>query len=294
MKYGLFKLLEPNIWLIMREIKNLSFISTIMMCLFVFSLFSQEWDCPELCNEDTECCEEPFPRAHKFYIGPEFYHLRRTREGGTWQRGQIYGVRIGYDRIKRCRLYWGADALYGQGRINGRSGTNDKLTSTFTDEQVEGRFGYTLQSKKGARPSFTPFIGFGYQQEINDFRSPSPLKLKFRTYYYYFLTGFLTSIDISPHLSVGTNFKVRFMQEPKCRVSDPDLDDITQQIKERVCYRVEVPISYRFCSFTDHLELDLVPFYELRHYGGLENFPFDFFETKLRFYGISIQFSYRL
>ena len=274
-----------------------------LIFLFLFlmttsSLLSQDTcdssECYTDCSSEDICFEQPFLLPHKFYVGPEIYHLRRTREGGTRQTGEIYGVRVGYDRIKCSGLYWGGDALYGTGTLRGRSGIGDRLKSAFTDEQIEGRIGFTLQTKKWLRPFLTPFVGYGYFQETNKFRHPSPLRLKFRTCYNYFLTGFLSGLDINPHLSVGVNLKVRIMHDAKCKVSnDPELDNATLHINDKINYRIEIPIAYRLCSFTDHFELDLVPFYEFRHYGGRENFPFSFFDTKLRLYGINIQFSVR-
>jgi hypothetical protein len=268
--------------------------------LLLLALWTAFFNSPLLAQDDAYCdeevcCEFPFQLPRKLYIGPEIYRICRTREGGSFQRGEIYGVRIGYDYIKRFKLYWGIDALYGNGTLRGRSGYDDKIKSTFTDKQIEGRLGYTIQLKKWLRPSFTPFVGYGYYQENNKFHHPSPLKLKFRTRYNCVVAGFLSHVDFNPHLTVGVNFRARFMHDAKCKVTDdPDEGDVTLSIKDKVNYRVEVPVSYRLCSYNDQLEFDVVPFYEFRHFGGRKNFPFNFLETRLRLYGVSLFLNFRI
>lgn len=248
-------------------------------------------------NSDDLCCEHDcpaiFPCVNKFTIGPEFYHVRRTREGGTRQHGTLIGVRGTFDHIKRYRLYWGGDFLYATGTLRGKVGSGAKIKSRFTDELAEGRIGYTFQYKFFPFPAFTPYIGYGRFSETNKFRPPSPLTVKFRTHYNYLAFGFLSCITINQQWCIGANLRMRAFWNAKCKVSDdPDFDDTTQQIGSRINYRVEVPVVYRVCQISDSLELGLVPFYEFRHYGGRENFPFDFFETKLRIYGVNIQFGY--
>src|SRR5436190_24377747 len=97
-------------------------------------------------GDDSECCCEFLP-LYKASIGPEFYHVKRTREGGTSQSGNLIGVRGSFERIGRYKWYIGIEGLYGQGIIKGHSGSGLKLRSRLTDRQIEGRFGYTFQGK---------------------------------------------------------------------------------------------------------------------------------------------------
>ncbi|MGK5593845.1 MAG: outer membrane protein [Parachlamydiaceae bacterium] len=244
----------------------------------------------------VEACEShylPNQFPHKFYVGPEFYRVRRTREGKSKQRGWIYGVRAGYDYIKRYKLYLGGDVLWGQGPLRGHSPSN-KLKSTFTDTSVEGRIGYTLQNKYYRHVTVTPFVGFGYFEEKNSFHRNAPLNIKFKNRFKYGTAGFLSSLEIKPNLSLGLNFKAKFPYETKCRISDPELGGRSLRVKDRTHYRVEVPLSYWLCKCGHVFELGCIPFYEFRHYGKRENYPFDFLDTKLRNYGISFQIGYRL
>ncbi len=256
--------------------------------------------CPTLikadCNLDEcfdPCQAKPLPQ-HQLYIGPEIYHVSRDKNakyGHSKQRGFIYGVRASYDRIKRCRLYWGVDGLYATGDIKSHKGKKVKIC--FTDENVEGRVGYTFQMKKGWLPTLVPFVGYGYFRETHHFKKPSPLLIKQRISFDYFAVGFLSQIYPHPLWVVGVNFKARILFNSKCGISDdPDYEDTTQNMKHKVQYRVELPITYRLNCWCDHLAVALVPFYEYRHYGEHANFPFDFKDVKLNFYGFDIRLMY--
>lgn len=266
---------------------------------FLFGIASAEEYATSYSQECQEICTRPFyaPNSypHRLFIGPEIYHIHRTRGGGTKQNGWIYGVRLGYERVKRYKLYWGADFLYGEGNLHGKSKIAGKLRSTFRDENIEARLGYTLQEKCGNHLSLTPFVGYGYFRETNRFHRLRPMKVRFRTTFDYFACGFLSNVAICPRLNAGINFKARLPIDGRCKISDdPDEDNSKQLFKERWQFRIEVPISYRLCLCSERVEFDLVPFYEYRCYGKRENFPFNFLETKLKIYGINLQFSYRI
>lgn len=247
-------------------------------------------------GEECMCggyCYTPLNR-HQVYIGPEIYHVRRTRHGGTEQTGTMYGVRIGYDRIKRCRIYWGGDFLYARGTLNGKSGRGSHLKSHLTDESIEGRIGYTFQKKCGIQVSFTPYIGVGYLRETNRFVSPSPIPVHFNTRFAYGAAGFLSNVPINERFEIGLNFKLKWMIDPQCKVTnDPDQDNFTQNIKQELQYRVDLPITYNFQCY-QRFALCLTPFYEYRHYGTHLNFPIDFMNTKFRNYGGVLEIIYRL
>lgn len=225
---------------------------------------------------------------HGFYLAPEAYHLRRTREGGTEQTSVNYGVRAGYDRIGACKIYWGLEGAYSQGRLKGESGVGNHIRSNFKEWQIEGRLGYTLAQTQGWQLSFTPFIGYGYGEEQNNFIEPSPLKIHTNLFYHYVPAGFLASFCPYHCWQLGLNFKAEFIFNCRSKISrDPEFDSAKMLVGEKVHYRVEIPLSY---SFSECWSVSLVPFAELRHYGSHANFPFDFLKTKLYMYGSMIKF----
>lgn len=262
----------------------------LLLCFLCFYSTLQAY--PYSYYEERYCepCKPQF--AHHLFIGPEIYHVHRTREGGTSQKGTIYGVRAGYEHIKRYQFYWGGDVLYGQGIIRGHSGNGFKLKSRFTDLMAEARVGYTFQQKCDYQFAFTPYVGLGYAIERNNFLHPSPLLVHFHINYWYIPLGFLSQMTVTPNWYVGLNFKVRYVLTAKHHVThDPDFGSSKGMVKERFQYRVELPITY---SCQSRFDLSAVPFYEWRAFGAHAGFPFDFLETKLRIYGILIKLIYNL
>src|ERR1700678_1186785 len=86
--------------------------------------------------QTSPCCE----RGRQIYLGPEIYHVRRTRESGTKQRGWMYGVRLEAEYLRRYKLYVGGDALWAKGNLDGFTGLCDKAKSKLTDKNLEARF----------------------------------------------------------------------------------------------------------------------------------------------------------
>lgn len=240
----------------------------------------------------ADCCPwTPIP-MNQIFIGPEIYRVYRDKEGGSSQDGNLYGFRLGYDRIKRFHYYLGADFLYASGDLCGKTG-NHTIKSTLHDINVEGRFGYTLESKWGWQPSLTPFVGGGYFWESNNYKHPSPLKIHFHNHFSYATAGFLSRLRLLSNMTIGLNFKIRYIIDGKIRITnDPDEDDRDQHYDERLQYRVELPLTYYLAYCSHDWALSIVPFYEYRPYGHRANFPFDFLETKFKLYGATFKFMY--
>jgi hypothetical protein len=225
--------------------------------------------------------------------GAEIYHFIRNREGGTHQDGPMKGFRISFDRIKRYGIYMGAEYIYGQGSLEGKTATGRPLSSELTDNILEFRLGITLQQPTRQTPFFTPFAGWGHFHEVNKFFSPSPLPCTFTDTFHYFVAGFLSGINFTPLLSMGVNFKLKFMQDAKSMVSeDPIYDDVTLLIKDELLARLDIPFYYHPQNTLLNLGFELTPFFEYRHFGGREGFPFNFKDTKFYLYGARIALTY--
>lgn len=233
--------------------------------------------------------------ANNFWAGPEIYHATRTRQGGTKQKGTLLGVAIGYERIQRCRFYYGVDGYLAQGQMNGHNGFDDYITSNLTDTQVEGRFGYTWQLKHGCRALLIPFIGYGYFHENNDFNDPSPLPVTYHDSFQYFLTGFITGATLSTRFDIFTSLKAKYSIDGHSRVTnDPDdLEPITLRMESAWQWRVDFGTVYRLFKNSKRLYLVLAPFYEFRHYGGRISYPYDFKDTKFNIWGGQMLFNCR-
>lgn len=237
-------------------------------------------------------------QGHRFYAGPQAYYVVRNRDGGTRQSGWVGGGRIGYERLKGNSLYWCFEAATASGDLKGRSGFNNPLKSTFQDTTYEGRLGYTFHKCACQHFFFSPYILFEYIHERNDFKEPSTLLADTTIHSNLVGAGFLSQINPYPFLTVGINFSVKYMLSGKSNFKNfPDAVDPDTLIKfsigigSRTHYRLEIPVSYRpFDYFRDKISLGLVPFYEFRQYGSLENHPINFSGTTYSFYGLFFRF----
>ncbi len=226
----------------------------------------------------------------QFYFGPECYDVLRIRAKTSHQQGGVYGARIGYDRVQGSKLYWGVNALLAGGTLQGKTKAENKLKSHFTDWNAEARLGYTFETKICQDILFTPFLGYGYAEEKNNFVHPTTLPVHFKIYYQYACAGFLSQLFFLDRWSVGFNFKALYPLDARNRVSnDPDYEAFTMKIQEKLHYRLELPFTYQCRS---NLWLQAIPIYEYRQYGKQANYPFDFLETRLRIYGGALRIRY--
>jgi len=219
--------------------------------------------------------------AQRIQIGPDIYYLTRDRDGGAKQTGIMYGGEGDYERVKPWGFYWALNGLYARGTLTGHSRTG-KTESRLTDAQVEARLGYTL-----CWPFLlTPFVGYGYFSEINDFCDPSPIAVRFHNHFQYPLLGFRSEWAWGPYFRLGCLARVSYMVDGASEVTnDPSFDDLTLIMGPRWQYRIDLPVSLCFCNSRNAFEAAIAPFYWLRQYGGRENYPFDFIATKMRSYG---------
>lgn len=255
---------------------------------FIFLGLAISWSAPVVFSENLNL------DRNQFSIGPEWYYAQRTKEGGTKQDGNLFGVYLSYDRLKRYGCYWGGDINYAEGTLDGHSRAGRKLRSRLLDACFEGRLGFTFQQQKGCQVGATPFIGIGYFIEENNFINPSPIPAHFKTRFTYFTAGFLTQIHFSNQFEMGLNFKAKVPFAPRCKVSnDPDNEPVDQRIGQRFQYQADFPITYyAFCKC--QLGISMTPFYEYRNYGSHPNFPFNFIKTHFNIWGIKLGITYRM
>lgn len=255
--------------------------------VFSFLVISGIWVNSLIYGEDLNI------NRNQFFIGPQWYHVLRTKDGGAKQQGGLIGACIGFERLKRCGWYVGAEASYACGTLKGKTAKGKPLRSHYSESFVEGRLGFTVQQESKPQVGFTPFAGFGYFIEQNNFINPSPLSAHFKTRFTYVTAGILSQIHFWERLEVGANFQMKYPFAPKCRVSnDEDNDPNTQRIGERFFYRVELPVTYTLACMKSGA-ISAVPFYESRVYGRRPNFPFNFIKTKFESLGVIFKFLYR-
>lgn len=234
------------------------------------------------------------PISQKLYVGPEIYSVRRVRAGGSWQTGVLYGGRFGWERIQCASLYGCLTAVYAGGTLRGKSGSGSTLYSHFTDFEGEARIGYTFMKRKGRCCYFIPFIGLGCVSDTNHFVPPSPLTLQFHDFIKYVSFGFLADMRVLPCFDVGLTLILKSMFKGTCNTSgDAGAENTSLRMTNKLQYEVDLPLTWAISKRKEIFTLSLVPFYEFRHYGGRENFPYDFLATKFYIYGGRLLLNYQ-
>ncbi|MFQ5729470.1 MAG: hypothetical protein ACE5GN_03825 [Waddliaceae bacterium] len=242
-------------------------------------------------TESRAQCIWPIKHPHYLFIGPEIYHLKRMRKGGSKQTGWLYGGKTIYERYKRCGFYWVLEGYYSLGRITGSTASGKRLKSDLTDREIEGRLGYSFCIRKWRNLTLTPYGGYGYFYSKNDFHHPSPLPCEFHNRFNYGSAGLAAAICLTPSLEATANIKAKFMLKGKSRVKDdPDYNNVTLQMNNETQYEVEAPLRYYTCCRGWNIVASIAPFYRFRHYGGHANYPFDFIDTKFHIYGGRVLF----
>lgn len=235
--------------------------------------------------------EDISKKTQQISLGPEIYHIKRIRKGGTRQHGMMVGVRASYDRIGRYKWYVGFESAWAQGILKGGNKLRESLKSRFTDGMVEGRFGYTLQAKTGLCASLTPFIGAGYFVEKNHYIHPSKVHLCFCNTFWYLAFGGYSRIYINPYFSAGLNVTGKYSLDGKVRVTrDPEFEDTTLHYEHKMQCRVAIPFALDFFCSNYQIGFTVSPFYEFRHFGGQNQVPFNFNDTRLKVHGVDFFF----
>jgi hypothetical protein len=241
------------------------------------------------------CANSPLQgMPHQINLGPEVFSLERMREGGTKQSGTMYGIRGTYDSIGRYLIYCGLEGAYSQGVLTGKTGSGSPIKSHFTEECIEGRLGYTFQSKNKKLMSFTPFLGVGYFKELNHYVSPSLVKVHFDNRFSYAAYGCLLRGFFTPTFSFGLNVTARWSLNGKVKIShDPNFDVTSVKYTQKMQARVSMPFWYNLKCTPFPVEICFSPFFEYRQYGKKIAVPFDFLDTRIRSWGASLFYSIR-
>lgn len=217
---------------------------------------------------------------HLAEIGPQCYYMKRMKDGGTHQSGTLYGLRASYERIKPSGFYGGLFFDYGSGPLSGQTASARALKSNFTDLEGQLLLGYTFSANPKNSCTFTPFLGVGYLEQINNFVDPSPITARFKESIEYYSFGFLSQHQISKLWNIGLRITVKEMWEGKCFIYDKNSSEHFKQIIEnKTQLAVDIPIVYHIFGQCSRFSLTLMPFYQFRHYGGHLNYPSDYIDT---------------
>jgi hypothetical protein len=223
--------------------------------------------------------------------GPLLEHLKRIRDGGSRQSGDLYGFECLVARRPLRGIYFCCLYRYEEGYLYGQTGFGDALISKKTDQAFEGALGYTLPVKNTL--TCTPFVGKGRIFAKNSFEIPSPIEACFDVRYNYWAGGFRADWKMNAEFSLGFLAKGIFSEGATCKVVDPEEEESKSLIVEdELSWEIELPLVHCSKKLDGRLRVGLTPFYRYRHWGGHENYPYNFFDTKFYILGATLSCSY--
>jgi hypothetical protein len=218
---------------------------------------------------------------HAFFLGPEVCYIKRVREGGSEQSGNLVGGHFRYDRISPCSVYWGFDGYYDTGHVSGKTASGREIKSTIDEYELQARLGYSLYAPERRKLLIIPYACYSYFYGSNKFDHPSPVQYRLHDHLHSGGGGIWVSFSLIDCLRCGVDFSARYIIKGYNRVTnDPEHDNVKLEVESKWQYQVEVPIEYAMAICDYRFEMRIVPFYRFRHLGGKPNYPFDYIETR--------------
>ncbi len=228
---------------------------------------------------------------HFLSLGPEAYYMKRSKQGGSWQDGWLYGIRGNYEKLRSTGLYFSADGYWATGELEGKSKSGNTLKSDISEYQAEGRLGFSITFPESCCVTWVPYAGYGYFSSDIDFVSPSTLEYKSTSSFWYFASGGMLLVSINDCWNAGVHFKYKLPDEPKHTIeNDPDYGKLVLSIGRKALYEIELPVRYRTCLSGRQVGLIFTPFYRFRRYDSQANYPFDFYDTRFHIWGARLLF----
>lgn len=216
----------------------------------------------------------------------------KMKQGTCKKDGWLYGVRGNYDLYFNNLFYVGAESGYKWGDLSGKACPENpelegKVKSQYSDFWVEGRIGGKLS---GPVAYLTPYFVVGYEKEHDDYIAPSPIELDYKLNYGYLGCGALSAYYLNPCMTLGLNFKMKWMFNAKHKVGgSPYIEDKGISCAGCYSYNIELPFTY---FLTPCMKFAVIPFYEFKNYDK-HKFELEGKEkNSLRMYGALIQLGY--
>lgn len=266
-------------------------------CLFTIlflalsSILSAQ-ECTIELEQDQECCSLA---QHSCSFGISSYYIKRKREGGSRQTGGLVGAYVHYERLCPWGFYWSGEMLRTSGDLEGSSSGGTSLDSHLTEWESEASLGYAFPFHVGKPSLIVPFAGVGYFESTNDFHLPSPMTITIQNRFVFASVGFLWRIAWNECTHVSLRFRTHYAFDAKNSIyNDPVFGDLELFVEDRPQYSIDLPIHYQCCGEKGNTSVVFTPFFQRRHLGGRENFPFDFIDTKFYLLGAHIQLVCRM
>ena len=189
----------------------------------------------------------------RFWIGPRWEG--RTGNDGTFPvKGEIDGLVLGARSRNVDATFISMEAIWLNGAFELTSGD---LTD-YNEFQLETLVGKTWEHKTNL--FVTPYTGLRYRNADNLLRSAN-FNADVTQNRWDAPFGIRSDYLFSDNIAVGVDSRLQWKFQDKQVVSftGTTLPDLPQDTKNRLTYRIEVPITFRLGS---HSELALRPYYE--------------------------------
>lgn len=231
-----------------------------------------------------------------FTFGPEAFHMDRKLRTGTEMDGWFQGFRGGYDHIAPNSLYYGVEAGFSQGTLDGVQSNGDPLRADVLEWDAEARLGFTVGCEKWRNLLVTPFVGYHYYNGHFRFFFPSDPEPRCEDTFNAWVAGLFVSLDICDRVRAGVDFRARYMWDAKNILKEasttyPYLD---RTMGNRFHWAVQAPVDIQVCKSRPNLKLRVTPFWRHRHYGFWLNSPKNFTRTKFCNFGAAIMIWYEV
>lgn len=238
----------------------------------------------------ADYCFPPYVGAEEIKVNPvngftymnyltisPLYGKATMKQGSVKNDGWLYGIHGNYDLINYNTFYFGAEIGYKFGDLKGKVSNieelqinidnlivENKTKSKYSDLWSEFRAGFTFGGLNYTGGFVTPYLLVGYEQEKDNFVSPSPIEIKHKLTYGYFGGGLLSLLRVSNQMTIGANVKFKWMFNATQKTGgDPYIEN--KEISCANCFHwsLEIPVNYLVCQ---NMFVGLAPFYEYKNY----------------------------
>ncbi len=234
--------------------------------------------------------------GHEFSIGLESFYMDRELKTGTEMDGGFTGFRGSYDHIAPDSLYWGFEAAWLQGPLDGSRSNGAPQRADVWEADVEARIGYTINFETNCQLQLVPFVGYHYYRGHFRFIPPSQPFPEAEDYVHAASFGFFLRGEVHERVQLTLDFRTRYMFDGLNTLKGVSamFPFIERPMGNDFHYVVQLPIDVKLCEDHEKGRLRIMPFYRYRNYDSWESSPANFNATCFHNYGLALQLWYPL
>jgi len=254
--------------------------SLIIAALLLCSQATAEYYFPEFSssqNTDMLVTENKTINS-QISIRPSFSKIELKKKT-LKEKANLFSVSLNYDLIVINNIYVSAQLSYkfskNKGKTNSLDANNvfikqktyelyifNRTKSKYSDFSFETKLGYTFSLEKNGY--VIPYLVLGYENEENNYISPSPMIYKSVIDYEYLGFGMISKVNVNSKIFVSLNTKIIFMFNAKTKIDNTSyiLDKYVKNYNY-MHYEIELPISY---AISNKFLVSIAPIYSFKQY----------------------------